>query len=275
MPRKSAAPRPASRSAATSRVHQRVAANSQLSVFVIPGLPEIRRGDNVASLIARAARRAHITFEDADILVAAQKIVSKAEGRIERLSSIKPSARALALAKALDRDARFIEIVLRESKRILRSERVLIAETHHGFVCANAGVDQSNVPGDDFVTLLPANPDQSAQRLAAALREETRKRVGVIISDTFGRPWRLGLTNVAIGAAGVPVLVDLRGKRDRNEKRLRATVLAVADELAAAAGLLMGKSSGTPVVVIRGYRYRPTQAAAASVVRPAEEDLFR
>lgn len=266
MARKSSAPRPAGSFAS---------ANLQLFVFVIPGLPEVQRGDNLAGLVVRAAQRAHISFEDSDIFVVAQKIVSKAEGRIERLSRVKATARARSLAKPLDKDARFIEVVLRESKRILRSERVLIVETQHGFVCANGGVDHSNVPGDDFVTLLPVNPDRSARRLAAALRKQTGKRVGVIISDTFGRPWRLGLTNVAIGAAGVPVLMDLRGKRDRNEKRLRATVLAVADELAAAAGLLMGKSSGTPVVVIRGYRYRSTQARASSIVRPAKEDLFR
>src|SRR5437016_7105189 len=138
----------------------------------------------------------------------------------------------------------------------LRSDRVLIAETHHGFVCANAGVDHSNVPGDDLVTLLPRDPDGSAEKLAAALRKITGKRIAVIITDTFGRPWRLGLTNVAIGASGLPVLVDLRGTRDRDGKPLTATVLAVADELAAAAGLLMGKAEGTPAVLIRGYRDR-------------------
>jgi coenzyme F420-0:L-glutamate ligase/coenzyme F420-1:gamma-L-glutamate ligase len=221
------------------------------------------------------ARRAEVVFEDGDILVVAQKIVSKAEGRVVRLSRVRPLSQAIALAKKLSSDPRFIEVVLGESRRIVRSDRVLIVETHHGFVCANAGVDHSNIRGRDFVTLLPKNPDRSARGLAAALRKQTGKRLAVIISDTFGRPWRLGLSNVAIGASGVPALIDLRGTRDRHQKLLRATVLAVADELAAAAGLLMDKAAGTPVVVIRGYRYRFTQDPATRIVRSAKEDLFR
>jgi coenzyme F420-0:L-glutamate ligase / coenzyme F420-1:gamma-L-glutamate ligase len=250
-------------------------APAPLSLFVIPGLPEIRKGHDLSAQIALAARRAKIALENDDILVVAQKIVSKAEHRIVRLSRVKPSAQAIVLAKKISHDARFVEVVLRESRRVVRSERVLIVETLQGFVCANAGVDHSNVPSRDFVTLLPKNPDRSARRLAAALRQRTRKRIAVIISDTFGRPWRLGLTNVAIGASGVPVLIDLRGTRDRHRKVLRATVLAVADELTAAAGLLMGKSAGTPVVVIRGYRYRSVDDPAARIIRSAAEDLFR
>lgn len=249
--------------------------SSSLFIFVIPGLPEIRRGDDLAAIIARAARRANLELQDSDILVVAQKIISKAEGRTLSLSKVRASARAAALAKQLSRDPRFIEVVLRESRRILRSERVLIVETHHGFVCANAGVDHSNVSGRESVTLLPKHPDRSARHLAAALRKKTGKRLAVIISDTFGRPWRLGLTNVAIGASSVPALLDLRGKRDRHGRLLRATVLAIADELASAAGLLMGKAAGNPVVVIRGFRHRPAQVPAASIVRPAREDLFR
>jgi coenzyme F420-0:L-glutamate ligase/coenzyme F420-1:gamma-L-glutamate ligase len=246
-----------------------------ISCFVVPGFPEIRKGHNLAKLTALAARRAKIVFEDGDILVVAQKVISKAEGRTVRLSTIRPSSQAIALARKLSGDSRFIEVVLRESRRIVRSERALIVETHHGFVCANAGVDHSNVRGRDFVTLLPKNPDASARRLAAALRQETGKLFGVVISDTFGRPWRLGLINVAIGAYGVPALVDLRGTRDRHRKILRATVLAVADELAAVAGLLMDKSAGTPIVVIRGYRQRFVRDSAARIIRPASEDLFR
>lgn len=248
---------------------------ASLSIFVIPGLPEFRRGHDLAAAIARAARRANIELRDSDVLVVAQKIVSKSEGRSLSLTGVRASARAIALGKQLSRDPRFIELVLRESRRILRSERVLIVETRHGFVCANAGVDQSNVPGHDSVTLLPENPDRSARQLAAALRKKTGKRLAVIISDTFGRPWRLGLTNVAIGASGVPALLDLRGKRDRHGKLLRATVLAIADELASAAGLLMGKAAGNPVVVIRGFQYQRAQVPAARIVRPAREDLFR
>jgi coenzyme F420-0:L-glutamate ligase/coenzyme F420-1:gamma-L-glutamate ligase len=219
--------------------------------------------------------RAGIRFQHGDILVVAQKIVSKSEGALVHLLSVEPSLQAFGLAKRLKKDPRAVEVVLRESRRIVRGDHVLISETHHGFVCANAGVDHSNVPGKDVVTLLPRYPDRTAKKLAAALRRRTRKRLAVIISDTFGRPWRLGLTNVAIGAAGVPVLVDLRGTRDRQGKVLSGTILAVADELAAAAGLLMGKSKGSPVVLIRGYRYRFRFEPAANIIRPAAEDLFR
>jgi coenzyme F420-0:L-glutamate ligase / coenzyme F420-1:gamma-L-glutamate ligase len=250
-------------------------ASLEVRLFPIPGIPEIRPGHDLAQRVTSAARRATIHFEDGDILVIAQKIVSKAEGAVVRLASVKPSPQAHALAERLKKDPRAVEIVLRESWRVVRSDHVLITETRHGFVCANAGVDHSNVPGDDVVTLLPKNPDRSAKKIAAALRKRTGKRVAVIISDTFGRPWRLGLTNVAIGAAGVPVLLDLRGTPDRHGKLLNATILAVADELAAAAGLLMDKSKGSPVVLIRGYRYKPCFEPAARIIRPAAEDLFR
>jgi coenzyme F420-0:L-glutamate ligase / coenzyme F420-1:gamma-L-glutamate ligase len=247
----------------------------ELRLFSLPRIPEIRTGDDLVKIIAGAARRASIRFENGDVLVIAQKIVSKAEGALVDLASVTPSPQALALAEQLKKDPRAMEVVLQQSRRIVRSDHVLITETHHGFVCANAGVDHSNVPGDDVVTLLPKNPDRSAKKLAAAFRRRAGKRVAVIISDTFGRPWRLGLTNVAIGAAGVPVLLDLRGTPDRHGKLLNATVLAIADELAAAAGLLMDKSKGSPVVLIRGYRYKPVSDPAARIIRPAAEDLFR
>ena len=247
----------------------------ELRLVRIPGIPEIRRRENIAKLITDSAREAGIRFEDGDILVIAQKIISKSEGAFVRLATVKPSPEALAMAARLKKDPRIVEVVLKESRRIVRSDPVLIAETHHGFVCANAGVDHSNVPDSDVVTLLPRNPDRSAKKLAAALAKLTRKRIAVIISDTFGRPWRLGLTNVAIGAAGLPVLLDLRGTSDRHGRPLTATILAVADELAAAAGLLMGKSQGHPVVLIRGYRFMPVSEPATSIIRPAAEDLFR
>jgi coenzyme F420-0:L-glutamate ligase / coenzyme F420-1:gamma-L-glutamate ligase len=237
-------------------------------------MPEIQEGEDLAERIAEAAAKTDLRLEDGDIVVVAQKIVSKAEGAVVLLATVKPSPEAQALAGKLNKDARMVEMVMRESRRILRSERVLITETHHGFVCANAGIDHSNVPGEDSVTLLPRDPDSSAERLAAGLRARTQKRIAIIISDTFGRPWRLGLTNVAIGASGLPVVLDLRGTRDREGKPLSATVLAVADELAAAAGLLMGKSQGTPAVLIRGYGYNPASEKAASIIRPAAEDLF-
>ncbi len=251
------------------------AADPSLRLFRIPGFPEILKGDDLSKRITSAARKAGMRFENGDILVVAQKIVSKAEGAVVQLAAIKPSPRALAIAGRLKKDPRVVEVILQQSRRIVRSDHVMITETHHGFVCANAGVDHSNVRGQDVVTLLPRNPDRAARKLAFALRKRTGKRLAVIISDTFGRPWRLGLTNVAIGAAGVPVLRDLRGTRDRQGKPLTATILAVADEIAAAAGLLMGKSEGAPVVIVRGYRYKPVSQPAACIIRPAAEDLFR
>jgi coenzyme F420-0:L-glutamate ligase / coenzyme F420-1:gamma-L-glutamate ligase len=249
-----------------------------VSIQLLPvrGVPEVHKGDDLSKLIVEAARFVGGNLASGDVIVIAQKIVSKAEGRTARLSTVQPSAQATSIAQFVQNDPRMIELILRESRRIVRKgPHALIVETHHGFVCANAGVDRSNVPGDDVVTLLPRDPDRSARLLAASFRRLTGKRVAVIISDTFGRPWRLGLTNVAIGAAGVPVLLDLRGTSDRAGKALHATILAVADELAAAAGLLMGKAAGTPVVIIRGFRYRPVLQPAARIIRPASEDLFR
>jgi coenzyme F420-0:L-glutamate ligase/coenzyme F420-1:gamma-L-glutamate ligase len=259
----------------SSRKRKPLPPSVAVEVLPLPGLPEIRKGDRLGRSIVEAMHRAGLAFEHGDVVVIAQKIVSKAEGRLLKLSAIKPSPQALQLAAKLKKDPRLVEVILRESRRIVRSHPVLIVETHHGFVCANAGVDQSNVPGDDVVSLLPRDPDRTARRLAAALRKRTGQRIAVIISDTFGRPWRLGLTNVAIGAAGVPALLDLRGTRDLHGKLLHATILAVADELAAAAGLAMGKAAGIPAAIIRGYGYRPTLDPAANIIRPAKEDLFR
>jgi coenzyme F420-0:L-glutamate ligase / coenzyme F420-1:gamma-L-glutamate ligase len=246
-----------------------------IALMPVLGLPEIREGDDLARLIVEAARRERIAFQSGDILVVAQKVVSKAEGRTARLSTVEPSEQASQLAAKGGRDPRLVEVILRESRRIVREHPVLIVETRHGFVCANAGVDHSNVPGDDVVTLLPRDPDGSARVLVVALQKLSKKRVAVVISDTFGRPWRLGLTNVAIGAAGIPVLLDLRGTHDRNSKPLHATILAIADDLAAAAGLVMGKRDGIPAVIVRGYKYRPAQEPATKIIRPASEDLFR
>jgi len=223
-------------------------------------MPPARRGCVLRTAMSSSLRR---------------KIVSKAEGAVVRLANIEPSTQAEAIAERQKKDPRLVEVILKESRRLVRTDPVLIAETLHGYVCANAGVDHSNAPGADAVTLLPRDPDHSAKTLAAALRKRTGKRIAVIISDTFGRPWRLGLTNVAIGASGVPVLYDLRGTGDRDGKPLTATILAVADELASAAGLLMTKSAGFPVVLIRGYRYKPSTEPATRIIRPAAEDLFR
>jgi coenzyme F420-0:L-glutamate ligase/coenzyme F420-1:gamma-L-glutamate ligase len=265
----------AKRTPSRSSAKKPAPANHDVHLIRLPGLPEIHSGDDLPLLITNAALKSRMHFKNGDILVIAQKIVSKAEGAVVRLGTIRPSLQARTIAERQKKDPRLVEAILRQSRRLVRTHPVLIAETRHGFVCANAGVDHSNVPGDDTVTLLPRDPDQSAKNLAAALFNRTGKRIAVIISDTFGRPWRLGLTNVAIGASGVPVLQDLRGTRDRNGKPLTATVLAIADELAAAAGLLMRKSEGSPVILIRGYRYKPSSDPATNIIRPAAEDLFR
>jgi coenzyme F420-0:L-glutamate ligase / coenzyme F420-1:gamma-L-glutamate ligase len=253
---------------------RQVAAAAEIEIIPIPGLPEIRKGDDVPRRILVACAHAGLALQQSDVVVIAQKIISKAEGRLVRMRSIKPSAQALELAGKLKKDARLVEIILRESRRIVRVDHVLIVETHHGFVCANAGVDQSNVPGTDVVSLLPRDPDESARGIRDTLLTKTGKEIAVIVSDTFGRPWRLGLTNVAIGAAGVPAMIDLRGSTDRNAKPLHATIIAVADEMAAAAGLVMEKSAGIPAAIVRGYRYKPVNDPASRIVRPANEDLF-
>ena len=243
-----------------------------LEVLAVEGLPEVHPGDDLAELIASRA-----SFQDGDVVVVAQKVVSKAEGRIRHLADVTASEEAMRIAPRLIAapDPRVVQVVLDESVRVLRSERVLITETKHGFVSANAGVDHSNVPGDDAVLLLPEDPDASARRLRARLVDLSSTRVGVIISDTFGRPWRVGIVNVALGIAGVPSVVDLRGTTDDVGKELRATVLAVADDLAAAAGLVMGKTRRTPVVIVRGFERGGPPGVGRDMIRPAAEDLFR
>jgi coenzyme F420-0:L-glutamate ligase / coenzyme F420-1:gamma-L-glutamate ligase len=250
----------------------------ELRLIALRGIPEVVRGADLARLIDGAAARAGVQFERGDVLVLAQKIVSKAEGRTIALSSIQPSTLAREWAPRLRQDPRLTEVVLRESRRVLRmTERALIVETRHGFVCANAGVDRSNVPARTGarVTCLPFDPDASARSIASGLKRRTGVAVPVIISDTFGRPWRLGLVNVAIGAWGLRVLEDLRGSRDAHGHLLRATILAVGDELAAAAGLMMGKREAVPAVIVRGFRYRTAHEPATRLLRPPAEDMFR
>jgi coenzyme F420-0:L-glutamate ligase/coenzyme F420-1:gamma-L-glutamate ligase len=243
----------------------------RLELIGVTGLPEIRQGDDLGELIT-----AHATLEPGDLLVVAQKVVSKSEGRLRDLATVSAGPEAVRLASqlAVATDPRLVQVILDESVRVVRSERVLITETHHGFVCANGGVDHSNIPGSDIVTLLPVDPDASATRVQARIGELTGIDVGVIVSDTFGRPWRLGIVNVALGLAGAPSLVDLRGTRDDAGKELQATVLAVADEIAAAAGLVMGKTSRTPVVIVRGVDAHG-QGRGLDLIRPEAEDLFR
>jgi coenzyme F420-0:L-glutamate ligase / coenzyme F420-1:gamma-L-glutamate ligase len=243
----------------------------RIELLGVEGLPEVRPGDDLASLIA-----AHASLEAGDVLVVAQKVVSKSEGRLVALSSVTAGEDAVRIAARLvaKPDPRMVQVVLDESVRVLRSERVLITETKHGFVCANSGVDHSNVGGRDILTLLPVDPDASAARVRARLHELTGVAAGVIISDTFGRPWRLGIVNVALGMAGLPAVVDLRGTPDDDGKALHATVLAVADEIAAAAGPVMGKTDRTPAVIARGLNLQGS-GTGRDLIRPAAEDLFR
>ena len=243
-----------------------------IRVFPLEGIPEVEEGDDLVALLAEAADRAG-GLEDADVLVVAQKIVSKAEGRVVSLDGIEPSERAYELAG--DRDPRHVEAILRESVRVIRSRPPLvISETRHGFVCASAGVDASNAKGEDTLVLLPVDPDASAARIRDGLRARTGREVGVIVSDSFGRPFRQGTTDVALGIAGLVPMLDLTGQRDRAGYDLQATVIAVADELAGAAQLVMGKTDGKPAAVVRGIDLRG-EGTGRDLLIPAERDLFR
>jgi coenzyme F420-0:L-glutamate ligase/coenzyme F420-1:gamma-L-glutamate ligase len=243
-----------------------------IRVFPLEGIPEVEEGDDLAALLVEAAERAG-GLEDGDVVVVAQKAVSKAEGRVVRLEGVEPSARALELAG--DRDPRHVETVLRESVRVVRSRPPLvIAETRHGFVCASAGVDASNARGEGTLVLLPLDPDASAARIRAGLRERLGRDVGVIVSDSFGRPFRQGTTDVALGVAGLAPLLDLRGTRDAAGYELQSTQIAVADELAGAAELVLGKARGIPAAVVRGVDVRG-EGAGRDLLMPPERDLFR
>jgi coenzyme F420-0:L-glutamate ligase / coenzyme F420-1:gamma-L-glutamate ligase len=245
-----------------------VGPRGELRVIPVTGLPEVREGDDVAALIAGAAE-----LEDGDVVVVAHKIVSKAEGRVVRLDSVEPSAPARDLAGG--EDPRRLEVILRESVRLVRTRPPLvIAETRHGFVCASAGVDASNAPEAATLVLLPVDPDASAADLRSRLLDLTDRNVAVIVSDSFGRAWRQGTTDVAIGCAGLAPLLDLQGERDATGYELHATVIAVADELAGAAELVRGKLDGVPVAVVRGFDGRG-DGNAQELLMPAERDLFR
>jgi coenzyme F420-0:L-glutamate ligase/coenzyme F420-1:gamma-L-glutamate ligase len=241
-----------------------------LQITPVQYIPEIHPGMNLGESLRDALLRSGLELQRRDILAVTQKIVSKAEGRIVDLREVTPSAHSVTLARRMSKDPRLMEVVLRESRRIVRMRgEVLICETHHGFICANAGVDESNVEAAESVTLLPQNPDRSARALAQVLG------CGVIITDTFGRVWREGLVDAAIGIARVPPFIDFRGKTDSHGHRLRVTVLAAADALAAAAGLAMGKTSRTPAALIRGFDWEENgETAVAALLRPAEKDLF-
>lgn len=254
----------------------------RLLAIPLPPLPEIKPGDDLGAAAVRAwtdlaAGEPNLAPRLGDVLVITQKVVSKAEDRIVRLSEVEPRAEALEFAKRWDKDARQIEVVLRESAEIVRMERgVIICRTSHGFVCANAGVDASNVGGEDVVTLLPVDPDRSAADLRQAIRAAFDVVVGVVVSDSFGRPWRWGITDVALGVAGFRPLDDMRGQVDTDGREMRATVVAVADQLASTAELASGKTSRRPMVLIRGARLPQGEGTiVGDVVMPLEDDLFR
>jgi coenzyme F420-0:L-glutamate ligase/coenzyme F420-1:gamma-L-glutamate ligase len=251
-------------------------AQGEIRILPIAVADEVGPKTSLGDLLLAAARGARLRFEQGDILVVKHKIVSKSEGATAALADIRPSAASRAWARRHGGDARVSELALRESRRIVRRKRgVLITETRHGFICANSGVDVSNVDGGHHAVLLPVDADRSAARLRRELKARTGVEIAVIVSDSFGRPWREGLTEVAIGVAGLRPLVDYRGRRDPHGYSLHATIDAVADELACAAGLVCGKLNRTPACIIRGYAYRRGTGSARELIRPAARDLFR
>ena len=266
------------RSSMGSSIGKHAAGEVRILPIAVSG--EIRAGEPLCATLLAAARGLGLRFRDGDVLVVKHKVVSKAEGAVVALDEIRPSAASRVWARRYGLDPRLSELALRESRRIVRRKRgVLITETRHGFVCANSGVDVSNVDGGRHAVLLPVNPDRSAARLRRELKKQLGIEIAVIVSDSFGRPWREGLTEVAIGVAGIRPLVDYRGRRDPHGYSLHATVDAIADELACAGGLVCGKLAGTPACIIRGYAYprenRRGSSGARALIRPAQNDLFR
>jgi coenzyme F420-0:L-glutamate ligase / coenzyme F420-1:gamma-L-glutamate ligase len=248
----------------------------EVRLIPIPLADEIQPGDSLADELLESMHRRRLRFRTGDILVVKHKIVSKAEGRLIDLATVQPSAESIAWAKQYDLDARVIELALRESRAVIRRKNgVFITETHHGFLCANSGVDVSNIDGGEHALLLPEDSDRSAAKLRRELKKRTGLAIPVIITDSFGRPWREGLTEFAIGIAGMKPLRDDRGRRDPHGYKLKASVEAVADELACAAGLVCGKLARTPACIVRGFRYQVGGGGVESLLRPAATDLFR
>jgi coenzyme F420-0:L-glutamate ligase/coenzyme F420-1:gamma-L-glutamate ligase len=247
-----------------------------LRIIPVPVSEEIRPKDSLARILLNALRRHQLVLRKGDVLVVKHKIVSKAEGRLVLLDSVKTTAASRDWGKRYKVDARVIELALRESKSVIRRRNgVLITETHHGFICANSGIDVSNVDGGRHALLLPKDPDRSARQLHAELRKMTGLSIPIIVSDSFGRPWREGLTEAAIGIAGMKAIHDYRGSCDPHGYSLRVTLDAVADAIACAAGLLSSKLTRTPFVIIRGFPYQPGRGCSRSLLRPAKQDLFR
>lgn len=248
----------------------------RLEVFAVEGIGEIKRGDDLGAVIVQALGHRQAALRDRDVVTVAQKAVSKSEGAVVDLKTVKPSEFALRFAAAAAKDPRVVEVVLRESARIVRMDRgVIISETRHGLICANAGVDASNAAAEGQVTVLPIDPDSSASRIRQSIQKLAGVDVAVIVSDSFGRPWREGSVNVAIGVAGMAALDDLRGRADDRGRVMRTSVVAVADELASAAQLVIGETGGTPAAVIRGFAWKHADTGAAPLRRASEKDLFR
>ena len=247
----------------------------EIRALPVRGIRDVFAGDSIADLIVDALALGGLRFHEGDILVVKHKIVSKAEGRSVALDSVKPSAAARRFAARSGNDARVVELALREAKRVVRQKHILITETEHGLVCANSGVDVSNVDGGKTAVLLPADADRSAAQIHRKLKKRTGLHIPVILADSFGRPWREGLCEVAIGVAGMKVIHDYRGQIDPYGYKMHATEEAVADELACVAGLVCGKDSRVPACIIRGYPYRRGNGSARQMVRQAEKDLFR
>ena len=249
----------------------------EVRVIGVHGMPEIGSGDPLGAMLVDAASAQGSPLESGDVLVVTQKVVSKAEGRVVSLQGVEPSPLALQISEGHRRDPRHTEMILRESRRIVRMDRgAVIAETHHGFNCANAGIDASNIPGGDTVCLLPVDSDASARGIRQIVKEMTGADVAVIVSDTFGRPWRNAAANVAIGVAGINPLLSYVGQEDAHGNMMHTTVIAVADELAATSELVTGKVLGVPAAIIRGYAYEPKEdATVQALVRDPEKDMFR
>jgi coenzyme F420-0:L-glutamate ligase/coenzyme F420-1:gamma-L-glutamate ligase len=247
-----------------------------LTFTAIEGIPMVAQGDDLGRMICSALTAMDLQIRSGDILVVCQKVISKAEGRVRELNKIEPSALALGYASRWEKDPRAVELVLRQTSRIVRMDRgVMIVETGPGWVCANAGIDESNSMAEGRAILLPEDADRSAANIREQICKITGVEIAVLVTDTFGRPWRDGLTEVCLGIAGMDPMLDLRGTRDLNGRELHHTVIAIADEIAAGAGLLMPKAGAIPAVLVRGYSYKPCEASARVLIRPAEADLFR
>ncbi|MFW9923919.1 MAG: coenzyme F420-0:L-glutamate ligase [Candidatus Thorarchaeota archaeon] len=248
-----------------------------IEIIPLKKFPIIKESDNIGKIILESLVENNLKIENNDIFVIAQSIISKAEGQIYNLEKIEPSKFAMEIALQSNKDPKLVELILQEAKNVCKFRNgVLVTETKHGFVCANSGIDKSNVPGNNNVTLLPKDPDISAMKIRKKIEEETKKKVAIIISDTHNRPFRLGAINIAIGCSGIEPLLSYIGKKDLFDYELKSSVTNIADQLCSAAGLIMGEANeGIPVIIIRGYKYERNEISARTLVRPAERDYFR